>query len=67
MSQETHIVFVIFPGITILDAIGADDTTGKPVGTIGEVTKKEVSLQDILLKRRDEGMLYIGKAETLTG
>ena len=48
-----------------LEAIRADDTTGKPVGTI--VKKKEVTLQDILLRRRDMGMLYISEAEALTG
>ena len=44
-----------------------DDTTGKPVGMIWGVAKKEDTLQDLLLQRKDEVMLRISEAEALTG
>ena len=50
-----------------LEEIRADDTTGKPVGMIGGVAKKEDTLQELLLQRKDEVMLRISKAEALTG
>ena len=50
-----------------LEEIRADDTTGKPVGIIGGVTKKEDTLQGLLLQRKDEVMLCISEAEALTG
>ena len=49
-----------------LKEIRADDTTGKPVGMIGRVAKKEDALQDLLLQRKDEVMLHISEAEALT-
>ena len=51
-----------------LDEIRADDTTGKPVGMIGGVAKKEDNtLQELLLQRKDEVLLCICEAEALTG
>ena len=46
--------------------IRADDTTGKPVDMIGGVAKKEITLQDLFLQKKNEGMLHIGEEEALT-
>ena len=34
---------------------------------IAGIAKKEVTLQDLLLQRKNEGMLFIGETEALTG
>ena len=67
---------VLLRGVTIvtleamkseaLEVIRADITTGKPVDLVGKVAKKEVTLQDLFLQRKYEGMLLIGRAEALT-
>ena len=44
-----------------------EDATGKPVGMVRGVAKKEDTLQDLLLQRKDEIMLRISEAEALTG
>ena len=36
----------------VLEGIRADDTTGKPVGMIGGVAKKEDTLQDLPCKEK---------------
>ena len=50
-----------------LEVIRVDDATGNLVGTKGGIAKKEVTRQNILLRRREEGMFHISEAETLTG
>ena len=48
-----------------LKVIRANDTTGKPVGMIEGVAKKESTLQDIFLQRKNKVMLHISEVKVL--